>query len=157
MTQEEQLVYDFLANKIGATTQNDERCYPHFFFSVYNIDTQTIIAKVWRARNGFEWIKTANGALVEHYRQMDLDRGLFGVSLDLETGKVLEEYRINGYDLIKNNAGENAPTGLTTDIRSFDDLPAEYKTQLADFPYKDNIVYWANKPYGRVVGVTKHF
>jgi hypothetical protein len=157
MTNEEQLVYNFLAHKIGATTHDDERCYPYFFFLVYNIDTNEVVSKVWRARDGFEWVKTTRGALAEHYRQMDLDRGLFGVSLDLETGEQLEEYRINGYELIKNNVGDLTPTGFTTDISSFDELPDEYKLQLATFPYKSSIMYWANKPYGRVVGVTKNF
>jgi hypothetical protein len=157
MTQEEQLVYNFLANKIGATAPNDERCIPYFFFLVYNIDTKEVVSKVWRARDGFEWIKTRNGTLAEHYRQIDLDRGLFGVSLDLNTGDHLEEYKIDGYDLIKNNIRDPTPTGLTTDIKVFEDLPAEYRTQLADFPYKEKIIYWANKPYGRIIGVTKNF
>jgi hypothetical protein len=75
------------------------------------------------------------------------------VGLDINTGEVIEFYRMVDNALCKFNAKTGEKLGFTIDS-PFVHLPEAYKEALADFPYKDNIIYWADKPYGRVVGVS---
>lgn len=166
MKQAELAVYNFLAGKIESPQYQtvsslkeaidsgaaDKRCIAHLFYHVYNIDTKEVIASVWKARNGFEWLKTANDKVVEHYRRITKG-GRFCVSLDLETGEHIEYYILEGLDLVKYDTVTNLRLGHTTDSE-FDGLPLEYKDALTNFNYKSYILYYATKPYGRVVGVT---
>jgi hypothetical protein len=45
-------------------------------------------------------------------------------------------------------------TGSTTNGK-YANLPEKFKIAIVDFPGKDHITYWAEKPYGRILGVTK--
>lgn len=128
--------------------QADKRCVPYYWYSVLNIDTQQIIATLWTSRHGFEVFKTANGKVTEHYRKPVGTENVF-ISLDLITHEVIEYYRMVEDDLVKFDSKTNERLGHTTDC-IYDTLPDEYKALVS----KDaQLVYWADKPYGRVVGI----
>lgn len=134
----------------------DSRCIPFFRYHVYNIDTKQIVATVWGARDGFEWVKTANDIVNEHYREVGHSEGLFGIAYDLNTQEPIEKYILSadGITLSKYDWVTGEKTGFTTNAK-FHALPENFKVALLNFPDKDQISYWAEKPYGRIVGVEK--
>lgn len=154
--------YNFLAERLDIDTftsnielenaidlnQVDSRCVPHYWYSVLDIDTQNIIATLWTSRHGFEIFKTVSGKVTEHYRKPIGTENVF-ISLDLTTREVIEYYRMVGADLVKFDSKTNERLGHTTDC-TYDTLPDDYKALVKS---DAQLVYWADKPYGRVVGI----
>ena len=126
----------------------DKRCIPTYWYSVFDIDKQEVIATNWISRHGFEIFKIADDKVIEHYRRPVGSENVF-ISLDINTHQIIEYYKMVGIDLVKFDSKTNERLGHTTDC-TYDTLPPEYK----ELVNKDaQLVYWADKPYGRVVGI----
>lgn len=168
----EHSVYNFLAAKAGGfvfssidefknsklNNELEKRFAPYFWYSVYDVDKKQAIAYLWKAQGGFEVIKTnLSGSVIEHYRRNFKDNVVY-VSLDLETKELIEHYKLiqenNAVKLCKFDANTGALLGWTQDS-DYNNLPESFKSKLADCAFKQSILYFAEKPYGNVVGVTK--
>lgn len=158
--------YNFLAKKLGlvefsseeelfSTIQNntaDKRCIPSFWFCVYDINSKQKIADLFTARNRFEIVKVANGVVTEFYRNF-INQPIYYRSYDLvDTEKETEYYSMDGVRLVKYDSNTHQELGYTTDVAA-EKMPEDFEAKLSNFQYKDNILYWANKPYGQIVGV----
>ena len=129
-----------------------ERAAPQFWYCVYDIDAKKVIATVWHANSGFEFLKVGvDGMVLEHYRRHHANN-IVATSHDLVTKEVIEVYKNNGDKLSKFHPETGELLGFTQ-TQDFEKYPDAFKTKLADFPHKHHLVYWAEKPYGNVVGV----
>lgn len=165
-------VYNFLAEKLRSSVFTsvdqfktaelnntlDKRAVPNFWFSVYNVDTNKKVADVWKNRSGFEMVKTnADGDVIEQYRK-NFTGNVIYVSLDLITKKVIEKYKVvresDAVKLCKFDADTGVLLGWTQDC-TYENLPEAFKTKLASSSFKKYVIYFAEKPYGNIVGVTK--
>lgn len=156
--------YNFLAIKNSSSTFSTEeelnaaienksadfRCVPNFLYHVYDINKKEVIATVYHARDHFEYLKVANNQVTEFYRKFLASKHVFKTYDLKDTNKELEYYKKIGTKLIKYDTITNEETGFTNETET---LPDEYKNKLNGFPHMNLIYYWADKPYGQVIGV----
>lgn len=129
-----------------------KRAIPTFWYVVYDIDSKKVIATLWFANSEFEFLKIGlDGTVLEHYRRNFTGNSEF-ISLDVKTGERLEVYRFDKDRLAKYHPETNELLGFTQG-GSFDKMPDAFKSKLVDFPHKNSLEYWAEKPYGNVIGV----
>jgi len=167
MTQAELNIYNFLAKKLTVSLMGDvnalasaiengtadKRCIPSYFYDVYDIDKKEVIATVWTARGKFEWFKTAGTQITEYYRLINKNNW-FAISCDLNTLEPIEYYIEAGNLLTKYDYHTNVELGHTTQCQ-YNGLPSAFQEKLPRSQFNNTIVYWAEKPYGRVIGTRK--
>lgn len=161
------VIYNFLATKLGVDTYNsvidyeeavangtaDKRCIPYKYYDVFDLDVQIVIASVYLARNEFEWFKVVGNKITEHYRKTIKNDWCF-INYDVNTGEPIEYYKADGLKLNKYDYHTHTLTGFTND-GGWLSMPDKFKAKLDKNKYLHSIVYWAEKPYGNVVGL-KH-
>lgn len=138
-------VKSYLDAKLKANTS------PEFLYSVFDIDRKAVVAEVWVARGGFDWVKiSSQGIILEHYRQMAVPDGILFRSYSLDSMKEIEFYKMIGDRLTKFDSQSGRELGYT---RSPDSIPQSFLNALGESISIGKIVYWAEKPYGRVIGL----
>ena len=157
LVKDDSLKYESVDLFENAILNNNIKDYliPKFWYSVYDIDLKQVICKTYTIKNGHESVKVHNGVILEYYKKFVGHKDNYAfISYDITDKKTpLEYYKVlPNNDLAKFDYQSNIQTGRTTDA-SFESLPLDYKNQLIDFAFKDKILYWADKPYGRIIGV----
>lgn len=138
------VVKNYLDAKLGMNTD------PSLLYSVLDIDKREVIAEVWTARSGFEWVKVSmTGEILEHYRQQGLPDGVLFRSYALDSLSEIEFYRMDNDRLTKHDTKSRKKLGFTQGPES---LPKSFESKL-DTTQLQRLVYWAEKSYGRVVGI----
>lgn len=167
--------YNFLAEKnnwtkVSNLEELDNGCKEHYIRKngiMINISDYSLMSTLylWSTNwnnddvNSFlGMIKVIDGEVTEYYtRPPKIYNNMGGwVSRDLYTNKMLEYYLYNFQDnklqeLKYDMEGELLQTNYM--ISKFDELPEEYQNALIDYPDKDKIYGYANKPYGKIVEV----
>lgn len=168
MKPEQLTVYNFLAGKLDshqyptlsaleyAVRENtfDKRCLPSYNYSVVDIDTKQVVSTLWTARNHFEWVKTRNNVVIEHYRRFPATPKTYFKNYDLVSGEVFEYYTYTGARSIKIDAKTDEIKSWTT-FSDFEGLPEEYKSKLQEYVHKDKIFGWSDRAYGKIVYVAE--
>lgn len=100
---------------------------------------------------GKYWVKTALKEVLEWYREgytTPEGEEVYGVSLALDTGEPLDVYRVSAAGVLKTRPD----AGVThTLIATYQTLPLGVQEKLKDFPFKDSIVTYSEKPYGHFI------
>jgi hypothetical protein len=121
---------------------------PVYAFSYYNIDTKQIICDVYSSRYGFDWYKINSNGLSEYYTRSHTSEFTF-TAYNLDTMTPIEYYKLvdtsteHKYDVDMNLLQVNYSTE--------NDLPPDWVSAISDFKYKNSIICWEEKPYGRIV------
>jgi hypothetical protein len=158
-------IYNFLANKINckvylsinefeedlSNNLLDNRFIAKKYYDIFDIDKQEIIGSVYTSRNSFEWIKIVNTTITEFYRRT-IKNNWFGISYDVNTFEPIEYYKVIDNTLYKFDFYTNEETGFTNN-GGWEALPDYFKNKLDKTIYKNRIIYWAEKPYGNIIGV----
>ena len=106
-------------------------------------------------------IKEINGEVIEYYTKppknfnVSTEGTVEWVSRDLSTDEILEYYIYDAAvmgEMKYSIKGELLQTNY--EITKFDELPKEFQNALTNYPDKDKIVLYADKPYGRVVEIS---
>jgi hypothetical protein len=174
--------YNFLAEKnnwtkVSNLEELDIGCKEHYirkFSSMINVSDHSLRSNlyIWGINEDLTcilgMIKEINGEVIEHYTKVptnfkfpikDDEIPIFA-SRDLSTNEILEYYsyeiEVNEVNPPKremkyNMKGELLQTNHM--ITKFDELPKEFQNALSDYPYKDKIRMYANKPYGMIVEI----
>jgi hypothetical protein len=166
MIEQKFAIYNFMAKKLDCVIYDsvdkfkaaldssalDKRCVAKKWYDVFDIDKQENIAQVYLARDSFEIFKLVNNEITEHYQKTIKNNWLY-IAYDLVTGDPIEYYVVDGDNLNKYDFVTHEKTGFTTDS-SWENLPEYFKNRLDKTKYSNKIMYWAEKPYGNVIGVT---
>jgi len=125
---------------------------PYYGFSVYNIDTKSVISHTYYTRYGSDHIKIKNNKVSEYY-QMQTKNGLSFISYDVDTGRSLEyytsidnvqrKYDYYTHELMQESFLIDEYMELPQDFR--DNLKGSVVTPLTP------ILCYGRKPYGRIV------
>jgi hypothetical protein len=170
--------YNFLAEKnnwtkVFTTKDLNDGCKKHHirkFSSMIRVSDYSLMSNlyVWGTKADLDsivgMIKEFDGEVIEHYTKVPRnfkfpikdDESVAFVSRDLSTNKILEYY---AYDIAVNPKKEMKYSVkgklLQTNhmIKKFDELPKEFQNALIDYPDKDKIRIYANKPYGMIVEI----
>lgn len=123
--------------------------HTRYTLTVFNIDTFEDVSDVFIC--GKYWVKTTLKDVLEWYKEgytTPEGENVFGVSLDLLTGEPVDIYRV-----FSDGVNKTAPDGAVTVTRytTYEQLPVEVQEKLKDFPFKDSISMYSEKPYGRVI------
>jgi hypothetical protein len=165
MIEQKFVIYNFLAKKLGVDTYDsldaftnalennttDKRCVATKYYDVFDIDKQEVIASVYLARGEFEWIKIVGNKITEHYRQT-IKNGWCFIAYDILTEEPIEYYKAEGLVLSKYDYHTHEQTGFTNG-GGWLSMPLRFKDKLKKNKYLHKVVYWAEKPYGSVVGL----
>ena len=165
MNEQQLVIYNFFANKNGVNIYNsvddftfdienkkaDKRFIANKYYDVFDIDKKEIIASVYLARGEFEWIKIVGNEITEHYRKTIKNDWCF-INYDIKTGEPIEYYKSVGLVLSKYDYNTHEKTGFTND-GGWLSMPKHFQDKLDKEKYLHKIVYWAEKPYGNVVGI----
>lgn len=128
---------------------------PHYERTVHNATTGEDIADMFRS--GGYWVKTDMRTVLEWYREgytTPEGEDVFGCSLDLESAKPIDVYRVTSRGIEK--TAPNGEVTLTVLLHHrYTELPEVVQDLLRDFPFKDSIVLYSEKPYGHIVEYTR--
>lgn len=117
--------------------------------TVHNATTGEDIADMFRS--GVYWVKTDTRTVLEWYKEgytTPEGEEVFGCSLDLDSGEPIDVYRIVSGGIEKTGVDGNV---TFTAVRTYDALPESVQELLRDFPFKDSIMVYSEKPYGHIV------
>lgn len=130
-------------------------------YSIYNLSTKKIIARVYRVFNQTEWLKldADTGSVLEYYREFYFETkdGIISIAYDSETWEPIEYYKNSQrrgfnervkYDFLSNNEMTCDLYLNKKNIEKF--VPVNIYKQIKELPF--DIIYYSNKPYGNVVG-----
>lgn len=120
----------------------------------FNTTLQKDIANVFSV--GKHLIKVSDNQVSEFYEAgVTVDGEVFPwVSVDLQTGAILDKYRNTTNGLEKYTQDPNAEP-VRTYFGGYETVPATLKPLLVDFAYKDSIEIWSVKSYGFIVEYRK--
>jgi hypothetical protein len=168
------ITYNFLAEKnnwtkVSNLEELDIGCKEHYirkFSSMINVSDHSLRSNlyIWGINEDLTcilgMIKEINGEVIEYYTKppknfnVSTEGMVEWVSRDLSTDEILEYYIYDAavMEEIKYSIkGELLQTNYA--ITKFDELPKEFQNALTNYPDKDKIILYADKPYGRVVEV----
>lgn len=132
----------FLLNKGVSGVTRYER-------TIFNVDAYEDTADLFIC--GDYWVKTALKEVLEWYKEgYTTPEGevVYGVSLDLDTGEPLDVYRVSAAGISK----VRPDGGITTTLNiGYELLPPDVQEKLKEFPFKDSIAVYSEKPYGRFI------
>jgi hypothetical protein len=162
--------YNFIAeknnwDKVSTLEEVDSGCMEHNIrkiSSMISISDYSLICNLYTWGTNLNLVKEINGEITEYYTVAPKNfsvptKGILRwVSRDLITDEILEYYmsdttHIPVKELKYNMKGELLQTNYM--ISKFDQLPEEYQNALIDYPDKDKIYIYSNKPYGMVVEI----
>jgi hypothetical protein len=166
MIEQKFAIYNFMAEKLNCVIYGsindfqtalesnglDRRCVASKWYDVFDIDKKENIAQVYFARDRFEFFKLVGNSITEHYRRTVKNNWRY-IAYDLVTGTPIEYYKTDGETLAKYDFATHEKTGFTTGS-PWKNLPLQFKDKLNEAEYSNRIVYWSEKPYGNVIGVT---
>jgi len=152
----ELLVFQYLKSTIGKDSsptsvedfQNVPDNYkPWCYIIAYNVDDNfSEFSRTYYVDPGY-WVVVKDNNITQFYQYIE---GVF-TAFDLETHEPIEYY---GYDIdgfcIKYNYHTKEVMQYNC-IINYDFMPYPEKQSLKDFEFKDNIIMYGEKPYGKIV------
>lgn len=133
-------------------------------YSVYNLDLDKVVSRVYKAFNLTEWVKVDadTDAVQEYYREFYFEtaEGVISIAYDCDTWKPIEYYKASNRRGFSERIKYNFDTGeeMTCDLfgtldQMFAYIPSKILAKILELPYK--IEYFSKKPYGYVVGISE--
>lgn len=156
-----------MESSISFLTKNNHKIEDiRYGYSLFNITTNRLHARVYYANNEKEWIKTdIDNNVVEFYREFkfEIKSGIVSMAYDLNTFTPIEYYRDTEergfrervkFDFFTNE--ELARDMFLDAIFTLVDLKPHINVKiypdLLNFNNQYEITYYSNKPYGHIVG-----
>jgi uncharacterized protein YozE (UPF0346 family) len=133
-------------------------------YSMIRVSDHSLMCNLYTWGTDMDLVKEVNGEITEYYTvapenfSVSIEGMLGWVSRDLSTNEILEYYVYDSTSSPKkemkyNMVGKLLQTNYT--IQKFDELPEEYQNLLIDYPDKDKICLYSNKPYGMIVEISQ--
>jgi hypothetical protein len=124
-----------------------------FVRTIFNASTGEDVADMFKC--GDYWVKTDTKSVLEWYKEgytTPDGESIYGVSMDVETGDVVDYYRTRD-GIIEKTGALGAVT--TSCLCTYTELPQDVQALLVDFPFKGDIILYSEKPYGHIVEYTR--
>ena len=131
-----------------------ERLVVQYIYSVYNVDTNQQLSRVFTCVNPTPYlIKVVNGVVTELY---EVNGKINDVMHVFVSRSLVDQTPIEYYDgnilgiLSKYDAVTNAHL-VDTHLDGINSIPSEYQAKVQALPFKDTINGWSAKTYGFIV------
>lgn len=140
-----------------------KKACPHnsYGYSIYNLDENKIIARVYKLFEKTEWVKldADTGDVLEYYREFYFEtaNGIISIAYDCDTWEPIEYYRDSvrrglrervKFDFYSNEEIICDIFGCKEQLKPF--MPNDVYEKVKALPFE--IMYYSNKPYGHIVG-----
>lgn len=146
----ENIIWNFLKVKFPNTSENN--LHPRLVSKMIDVQTQELISNLytWGAEQGF--VKEVGGQITEYYTLPPEGITADWVSRDPYNDQMLEYYCYQDFKELKYSMDGHLLQENHI-VNSFSELPEDIQSSLSNYPNRNQIYMYANKPYGTIVEI----